>query len=723
MLNRHFPYRIAFIALALLTSFRVAGQNILSLPAEGGNIPIRSELYTLPDPEGELTFNEVQSEKYQALFEQVPEGKVPNFDFKGAKAYWIRFQLAPHSLRKWYLGVELPITDKIDLYRPFSVSGHEKTSSGYTLPFSAREVPNHLFIFKIDHPGEYYIRVESRARTLVPLFAIDEYAFQEFVLSDHFLQGGFYGLLLMMICFAAFLFVTSGFRRVYLFYSLFLIFNGLIQSYISGLAHMYLFPEQPEIYDILNLAGLSALTSTMHLFFGISFLGWALLKRRFVRIGFYTLLSLELGILLLSFTPKVSLAYELMSVGSFTTNLFLVTTALLLLRRHYSIANLLFAIGLTCFLGGYLFVFAVYLELMDYFSFVTHISRLSSTIEIVFFTLAVTNQLDQYRREKQVAQNELIRLTRRQSQELEDKVRERTEELQQRNEEVLTQNEELRQQQEEMAAQRDLIQEQKESLEHQNVQIMDSIRYAKSIQHALLPSTKRLAGAVPDHFAIYRPRDLVSGDFYWLFDKNPDYNFFAVVDCTGHGVPGAFMSVMANEALNYVLLLEQLTDPAEILEHFDLVITKNLFEKQGNHDDGMVVSLVRIPKNLKKERQVVVASAWQDAYIVQNGKFETLKATRRGIGSGGGHRKRNLPFENIHIDCSSETLLYFASDGVRDLSDKQGTKFGKLRFLELLEQASQLPFAEQQGFIEYALEQHQGSEKQRDDITLVGMLI
>lgn len=691
------------------------------LPDEGGRIPIRQELSVLPDVEGTLTLEDVEKLSQTGNFVPVASGEVPNFDFKGAAAYWIRFRLAPHPNLEWHLGVELPLIDRLDFYRPTPAGNYQVVSAGYTLPFSERENPNRLYFFDLGQSGTYYLRVRSRARALVPLFAIDETHFQEFALWDNFTQGFFYGLLALMIFFAFFLFVTSGYRSVYLFYAAFLCLNGLIQGYISGLAHMYLFPESPGVYETVNLAMLSSLTSMLHLLFGFSFLQWQPFGNRYGRIGFFALLGMELVIFLLGAAGFIQLAYELMSVGSFLTNIFLLTVAVRTLKQAFTTHVLLFTIGLGVFISGYIFVFAVYLELMDYFSFVTHISRLSSTGEIIFFTLALAKQLNQYRQDKQEAQEKLLRLSQEQQQQLEQKVGERTEELRQKNEEMLTQNEELRQQQEEMLAQRDLIQEQKEDLEYKNTQITDSIRYARSIQEALLPNTKRLSHAVPDHFVIYRPRDMVSGDFYWLFDKNPDYNFLALVDCTGHGVPGAFMSVMANEALNYVLLLEQLTDPAEILEHLDQVITKNLLDKEGRQDDGMVLSLLRLPKVVKPGSEIVIASAWQDAYLVQNRSFEIIKPTRRGIGSGGGHRQRRVNFENVTIQCQPGTKIYLSSDGMKDQQNRSGQKIGKKRFLQLLEQAGHMPFAEQQGYIEYFLDQHQGNEEQRDDITLLGL--
>ncbi len=684
-------------------------------------LPIREHIWLLPDPKGDYTLGELTSPSADLPWQLL--GGVPNLDFKDAQAYWLRLQLDIPMRQNWYMGLELPLIDRIDLYRPFSEGGHEQVSAGYGLPFSVREVPHHLFFFELRQSGTYYLRVQSRARALVPLFAMDAYNFKHFALWENFVQGAFYGFLGLMFFIAFFLYFSSGRRSLYLFYALFIVGNLLVQGYISGFAHAYLFPESPEWYNTFNLAMVSSLTSFFHLWFGIYFLGKKLLLRLpRVRYLLGVVMALLLAVQLLSWTPWRGLAYELMSVASFTSNLSLLGLSIWMIRRRYSAQLLVFLLGHSIFVVGYTFVFAVYLELVAYFSFVTYISELSSIGEVICFTLALMMQMAQFRKEKQIAQSRLLSMTRNQSQRLEDRVRERTEELRQRNEEMLAQNEELRQQQEEMLAQRDLIEEQKQSLEARNVQITDSIRYARSIQYALLPNQNRLQTAITDHFVIYRPRDMVSGDFYWLYDKHPDYYFLAVIDCTGHGVPGAFMSVMANEALNYILLLEQLSDPALILEKLDAVITENLLEKQNSQDDGMVLNLLRLPKDTSRDATLVMAAAWQDAYHWDGHELHVLAPTRRGIGSGGGHRQRAVPFENIQLRIQPGQTLYLSTDGLKDQHDRLGNKLGKRRFQALLEEAATLPFAEQHRFIEYALERHQGSTKQRDDITLIGLL-
>ncbi|MGF1533778.1 MAG: HAMP domain-containing protein [Bernardetiaceae bacterium] len=297
-----------------------------------------------------------------------------------------------------------------------------------------------------------------------------------------------------------------------------------------------------------------------------------------------------------------------------------------------------------------------------------------------------------------------------QNQDLERKVGERTEEL-------LTMNEELRQSQEETSALLDFTQEQKQLLEAKNQDIMSSIRYAERIQEAILPKMSQIekffGGAI---FVFFRPRDVVSGDFYWFRSDptHPEVAWLAAVDCTGHGVPGAFMSILSSAALDAVSEGED--DPSRVLEKLHWRILY-LLEKDGQHlRDGMDIALCRIDKNAQEIR---FAGARQNFCYVQDGQMRRIRGDRRSIGET---ITDSVPFTQHILDISQHpTTVYLFSDGYPDqIGGSKKRKLLTKNFIRLLEKNSYRPLPEQAQHLEQSLQDHQGDCEQVDDILVIG---
>ncbi len=263
-------------------------------------------------------------------------------------------------------------------------------------------------------------------------------------------------------------------------------------------------------------------------------------------------------------------------------------------------------------------------------------------------------------------------------------------------------------------------------LHEKNDQIISSIRYAERIQQAILPLSERLKTVFPEHFVIFKPRDIVSGDFYW-FNKIGRKVVIAVVDCTGHGVPGAFMSMIGNTLLNEIVNEQRITEPALILENLHKEVRFALKQENGQTDtrDGMDVCLCTLELEKKK---IVFAGAKRPLYIVRNLKstedgfeFIEIKGDRKSI--GGRQKEKKRSFSNHEIEVEHGDMIYLTSDGFVDQNDSEGKKYGSRRLKEFLKAHADLPMDKQREMLLVELERHQGKEDQRDDITVIGIRI
>ncbi len=259
---------------------------------------------------------------------------------------------------------------------------------------------------------------------------------------------------------------------------------------------------------------------------------------------------------------------------------------------------------------------------------------------------------------------------------------------------------------------------QKEKIEDQNTQIHASIKYAQTIQQSILP----LDSVIEKHFdseIIFRPKDVVSGDFYWFF-ASPENNcwYAATVDCTGHGVPGAFMSLIASRILNEILIKNPNIDPNLILEQTDTNIRKALMQEHTSNNDGLDIALCKVTKmadNFKAE----FAGAKRNLYIHSQNDNDiiNLPGTRRSIGGVKKTRKK-LDFEKEEIILKKSDTLYLMTDGYIDQNNKQRKRLGSTKVKNIIDNIKNLDLKSQKETFETELDNQMIGTEQRDDITL-----
>jgi len=296
-------------------------------------------------------------------------------------------------------------------------------------------------------------------------------------------------------------------------------------------------------------------------------------------------------------------------------------------------------------------------------------------------------------------------------------------EIMQKNEEIMTQkevleeqNEEILQQNEEISAQRDELERTNVFIERQNEQIKGSIRYAKTIQSAILPSVSEIMKKY-SIFILFKPKDIVSGDFYWYISIDK-YDFIVVADCTGHGVPGAFMSMISSRLLNEVVVESKIFEPNEILENIDNKVLKALKKDETDMNDGMDLCLCRIEKK-ETDYQIVYSGAKRHLLYSKNNKLDVLKSDRRSI--GGQRKKNNLEFTNQELNLSKNDTIYLFTDGYADQNDKNRKRFGTERLINNIDLIKNYDLKEQHKILNQQLIEWQNNEEQRDDITILGL--
>ncbi len=285
--------------------------------------------------------------------------------------------------------------------------------------------------------------------------------------------------------------------------------------------------------------------------------------------------------------------------------------------------------------------------------------------------------------------------------------------LKQQEAEITQKNEELQMQKAELQAQKDM-------LEEVNNQIKDSINYALTIQHAILP----LESDINKHFAnflIYLPRDIVSGDFYWYSNPVENRYFMATVDCTGHGVPGAFMSLISSRMLDEIVNVQRICEPKEILENLNKMIVNSLSQESTNNRDGMDLALVRIDRN-KETSTITFAGAKRPLiyYSKQDNTLHQLKGSRRSIG-GIQSMLTSFDYEQETLELHKNDVIYLSTDGMIDQNDNKRKRYGSPRFKEVIENFKDLPLSQQKVKILEDFNNFKNDEEQRDDITVWGI--
>ena len=260
---------------------------------------------------------------------------------------------------------------------------------------------------------------------------------------------------------------------------------------------------------------------------------------------------------------------------------------------------------------------------------------------------------------------------------------------------------------------------QKDLIEEKQAEITDSINYAKKIQDAMMTSSLYLKETLPKSFIFFKPKDVVSGDFYWIYKDQEENIFFTVADCTGHGVPGAFMSMIGTSLLNEIIVEKGINDTNEILDEMRALIIKSL--NQADNDDqkdGMDISICKL--NLKK-KSLEFSGAHNPLLVVSGGDIKTYKGDSQAVGL---ETVKIKPFTKHSISLKKNDMIYIYSDGFQDqFGGENGKKYMAANFKKFLSKISKEDEKKQNKLLEIELANWMKNEEQIDDICIMGVRV
>lgn len=274
-----------------------------------------------------------------------------------------------------------------------------------------------------------------------------------------------------------------------------------------------------------------------------------------------------------------------------------------------------------------------------------------------------------------------------------------------------------------------LLKQKNDLIESQKKDIIDSINYAKNLQQAILPPLTKINESLGENFIYYKPKDIIAGDFYWLYNLNDKNNesqscLFAVADCTGHGVPGALVSVVCSNALDSSVKEYGLSDPGKILDKTKELVLKTFSKTGQNVKDGMDISLCSIQHHLTEKNKFIIkwAGANNSLWYIHKGQIKELTANKQPIGQS----ENSQPFTTQTIELDKGDMLYFSTDGYYDQfggdnASANGKKFMRKRLTHLFSEIKDLSMESQLKKMDDTFNNWKGRLEQIDDVCIAGI--
>lgn len=609
-------------------------------------------------------------------------------------AYWIKFQIIDNRSKDTPFRIEVFDFDieEISFFSPIGSGKYIEKKAGFSIPFEKREALHKNVGFKInmahDDTLTMYMRFFSQKPNILEPTIRSYDRTLNYGLSEYILLGLFYGLLTLVI-FTNLVYFIMMRRIYYLFYVMYALCITLYLMDQNGTGFQYLWPNTPSINNFIGVLtlflGIEAL-----LLFTITFLELKNKSKKLHKIIWYAIYA-RAGFFLLQILYPKALPW-------------LVVDALFVqfaffsgwwLYRSGDWSSKWFVIAFSILNASFIITA---LENAGLIASGAHtVYALNAGIIFQFLVLSIGNAeaVKQTYRDRNATQKKLIQeyqrnetLKEKVNRELEQKVRERTLELR----------------------------KQKDLVDEKNQHIMASVRYAQTIQNAALPSKENIHNILEDFFVLYLPRDVVSGDFYWTHQISEDEYLIAAVDCTGHGIPGAFMSMIGINLLNRIVS-EETYSPAKILSLLHSNIQEVLKQKKTGNRDGMDMALCLVNK---KEKTLTYAGAKNPLLFLKDGEITKIRGSRHGI--GGAEQDADLHFEEHTISFKDAPVkFYIYSDGFVDqFGGPENKKFLQKRFSTQIENIQHTPMEAQGDQLRNIMLQWMGTTPQVDDILVIG---
>ncbi len=679
------------------------------------------------------------------------------FNFSSStSAFWIRFEVQSLIDKEIYLEVTNPLLDSLVLFEKDGNRLEQIGISGASLPFRFRSLlytkPNFLLELRNGQTKEYFLYIKSNFPTKTSLQAGSAVAILQHQHKRDVIIGGYIAIMIAMLFYNLFVFISTK-DKIYFYYVLHVFTTCLVYGTLKGYTFEFLWDSSPIINYYIPV--ITSLEHICILLFAVRFLNVHTQKRQFrvITYSLYITFAASIVVGLLNF---YFWSYLIMQIGSVILSSYLLFLSLFFWTKGFTPAKY-FLLAWSAYLIGLI------ISMLEINSFVStnfwtqNGTIIGSAIEVILLSFALAYRINLFIKEKEKAlalvtiiREEKNNILERQDELIEYKMNEELSGLREVAEESELINDELQRVFHKLNEQKNTINMRSEALQYINIQlkdtntelnetltliekqrdliaeknrsIVDSLRYAQTIQQAILPLPEAVNQLIENQFIIYKPKDIVSGDFYWINEANGK-TYIAAVDCTGHGVPGAFMSLIGYTALETIVNKNEVENPAQILTELHEIVQQSLKQRELNNSDGMDISLCVLEKLDEDSYAVEFAGAKRPCFVYEkeNSEMIEIRGTRQSI--GGWSKKPRKPFELNKFKLKKADCLYLFSDGFADQNDEQGEKFGSIKFKDLICGVASNTVEVQKKIIRNTLRRHQGLEHQRDDILLIGIQI
>lgn len=674
---------------------------------------IGERVYFLEDADHQYSEDAIVSGDMDHMFERYHQS-TPNFQ-STKSAFWIRFDTDELNKRHNYIEVASAFLDTLHFYEVSKKRVLLKSvQTGDAYPFNSRELNIGNFVFRLigSQGSIVYLKVTSLQPLFFPLRSGNLTDFITFEHDFDFIQGIYFGFMLLMFFYNLFVWFSTR-EKIYLVYVCYVVSITFFMSAVFGYLFEYFWPTAPIINEYVVIS--SAFTQIFSVIFSKMFLKTELLSNKINRgLDFYIYWGIVIIVLiLLDFKLE---ALVLSQVGLLTLGILLLMSGIISYRKGYKPAKY-YLMAWGALNAGFITAILESVNILEISVFLNPM-QIGSGIEVMLLSFALGDKLKTLKEEKEYAQVEALealqkneKLIREQNVVLERSVTERTVELSETNAELTALTEEL-------STTLETVQMQSNIIEKAHDSIKASINYARRIQDAMLPNLENMKRNLKDIFVLYQPRDTVSGDFYWSQEKD-NLLYIAACDCTGHGVPGGFLSMLGNEVLTEIFSLSNISDPKDILDIADKKITEILNQKLNRNMDGMDVSMVCIDKSKK---ELIYAGAKNPLVYVKNGEVFKVKGDTYSVG---GNYKASCSGFTSHRISTVDTKFYLFSDGFQDqIGGNDNKKFMVKKFRELLKETTAQSMDEQHQNIKMKLDEWMNAGDktvtQIDDILVIG---
>ena len=697
---------LLFLILSLTFTIHSFAQSIITTAATNLNRSIANELTIYEDPTGNSTIEDILKGRYNCVGREIKNSR-ENLDFTTSS--WHSNFIIDNSKGKeiqLFLEVARPITNVVNLYE-YHNSGALLTSkkSGDALPFNDKIYTHQKSLIPIYlKPGEqknFWLELKSDGEIIsLPFILWDKTTFEKSNQKEQLFLGFTYGIFAFVFL-IYFVFYVLLKDRTFLYYIFYVLASGLLQFSLDGFTHQFIFTSGGYMtqHFVLLIAGVTVL---FLLLFAKNYLKLPQRSHKLNQLFKYSIILISL-ITIASLIPGRTyvLAYPLVNVFSLLSVLLILISNLYLRKKKHTI-DPFFTLGFVILIGSAILFILGNFSIINSPALTENVLKAGTIIEIALLSVSMANKYRHLQNEKEDAQKLLL------------------EQLAEKNEFMANINNKLEQQVQERTHEVEL---QKEVLKEKNEDIMASIKYAERIQKAVLPSLKKFKALLPNSFVLFKPRDIVSGDFFWIEEVVPKNGHkiivYAAGDCTGHGVPGALVHIVGQNFLRLGKFDESVNSPAEALDFLNKGILETFHSeyKEETIRDGMDIALCAIDQ---ANRKLIYSGAKNPVYIIRNQELIEIKGDKRPIGAYDDNN--HLKFNNVEFELLDGDTIYSFSDGFPDqFGGPKGKKFMYGKFKKLLIEIQAKNMDQQHQELEKSFTSWMGDIEQVDDVLVIGV--